>query len=202
MDATAPLKREIQDGTLSAEQKNLRSNQLRNSANGLLQDLLKEVPAKMQEQVTAEPQGPDPVLEAPVAQANTGNTTIYHINGPLGSLNPNNKGKIIQHIDQRTVNEHIQPFQEMVKAQAAAAYITKEEYEDLMDILAEIQETQQPSTSQQRRWKRWLGKAVDSSSKFLGKRLEKGADTVISEEVKRWIADGGPGKLLELVGAL
>ncbi len=193
------LKREIQARTISFENQQLSSNKLLSAAQALLKDLQRDMPARMQEAVTAQVHDPDPVLEARPPQAEMGRAE-YHFHGNVGSVNPHNQGHITQHIDQSsTIHEQIPPFQQMVEAEKQAGFITQDEYDELMDILAEIKEEQQPTARQKGRWKRWIGKAVEASGKFVGKRIEKGADTLVSEEVKQWIAENGPAKFLEMI---
>ncbi|MEM9723337.1 MAG: COR domain-containing protein, partial [Bacteroidota bacterium] len=125
----------------------------------------------------------------------------YHFHGPVDSVIPYNQGNIIQQFDHRTLIQELKPFKQLIEAEKEVGYISREEYEDLIDILAEIQETPDPKEGQKRRWKRWLGTAATSVSNFIKGRFEKGTDTVIQEEVKAWLKEGGLEKLMELISS-
>ena len=127
-------------------------------------------------------------------------STKYIIHGSVGSIIQENKGEVIQHIDQRTLIQELKPAKQLVEAEKEQGYITEEDYQELLDILEEIQEEyENPKPRQKKRWLRWLGKAGESGQKFLGDRMKKATDTVIQEEVKDWLKEGGLDALMEMI---
>lgn len=185
------LKKEITDGIVPEEQRTLRSNRLIQAAQSLLQDLRREVPQVMQALVEARPVLPDAVLETQHKSAAPSQTTIIIHGGNIGGIITGNEGHIEQHIDLRSVQQQAAPLRELIQAETDTGYITREEYEELLDILQEISEQPQPSDKQKGRWKRWLGKAAEAGRKFIGARMDKAADTAVEESAKRWISSGG-----------
>lgn len=111
----------------------------------------------------------------------------YNFYGKVGSVNPENQGHITQHINQQDLQKHLGPFQQLVEAGQNEGFITQKEYDDLMLALKELQSGETPSEERKSLLRRGLGKIRE----FAGKRLEKGVDTVVTEEAKQWVADGG-----------
>ena len=208
------LKKDIQNEVISSENRTLRANRLIAAAQGLMADLEQEVPEKMHEVIdakkvedqTGDPT-PDPVMEPSAAKYQPEKKEQhFHFHGNVGSVNTDNKGTINQNIDmstnKQTIEQKIDTFQQLVQAQEKDGFITRDEYEDLMDLLEEIKETKEPGERQQSRWKRAMGKAVTKTKEFVAKRLEKGADTLVAEETKKLLKDGLLDQMIEIVGGV
>ena len=199
------LKNEIMGGTISSDERARRTNVLLQTALDLAEKLQQEYPGRAQYEVQARNPVPDPVTTRRAGEepASKGGSTII-INGNVGSFSSENQGTITNHIDQSqhttttNITNHLTQIQQLVEAEKAAGYIDEDAYEELLDILEEIKENPEPQTDrQQRKWKRWLGKAVEAGGKFVGGRLEKGADALIGEGLKGWLKEGG----LEVLGS-
>lgn len=81
--------------------------------------------------------------------------------------------------------------------------LDENDVEDIGEVLAEISDNPIPkSEKQQKKWKRWLGKAAKTGKKFVGGRLEKAGDSTISEGIKDWVKDGGLDTITEFVTQL
>lgn len=125
----------------------------------------------------------------------------FNIQGNVGAINNENKGSIENKIDmgarQHTsiqIDIHLPMLQQLAEAEKSEGLLNEDEYEELMDILEEIKEEPKPETDKQaKKWKRWLGKALDAGRKFTGGRVENALD----EGVKNWMNEGG----LEQVGS-
>ncbi|MEL6672175.1 MAG: COR domain-containing protein [Bacteroidota bacterium] len=135
---------------------------------------------------------PGPMRDRPdeSKKEKTWHQTYIEVHGNIGNLN----------LDQRSLSSYVPPMQRLVEAQWEAQLITKDDYDELMDILEDIKETEKPNDRQKKRWKRWLGKAADAGRKFVGKRIEKGADTAVGEGVKEWVEGGGLDSMMNLLG--
>lgn len=194
------LRKEVTAGVLSSSEKNLRTNQIIASCKSYLEDVMEELPDDMNEQSDQrlKPNAPD-VKEN--SEKPSSITNVFHISGGnIGGITTGGTSHITQNNDQRSLHQQVGPIQQVAQAQEQEGYITKEEYDELIEILGEIQKGAEPTEEKKPKWKRVLGKVADQAGKFTAKRIEKGIDTGVSEAAKTWIKEGGPQQLLDFVG--
>lgn len=95
--------------------------------------------------------------------------------------------------------ESIPQIEALVEEEQKHGFITQEEYEELMDILADIQENAEPKNErQEKKWKRWLGKALSAGEKLTS----TAATAAVGAGVKEWVSKGGLQVLGKFIGIL
>ncbi|MEM6346365.1 MAG: hypothetical protein AAF927_20925 [Bacteroidota bacterium] len=193
------LQKEINDGVVARPDHVVSTNQLLNAVTSLTKDLGSDYPNKAKQIVEASEPAPDPITSIKQESGNQAGPS-YHFHAPVGSVNPNNQGHIVQHIDQSQNQSNIEiqivqqlpQIRSMVQASKDAGIFDEDACSEIIEILDDVEENPVPKNEKQsKKWKRWLGKATEAASKILQGRLEKGADTVVSEGVKKWLGDGG-----------
>ena len=197
---------------ISSEQRSLRINRLLASTKSLMDDLVQEVPGQFEEEVEVDPdklKAPEEPTQNKKPSTDSSQSKVehhYHIKGNVGSITSDIKGDVTQHIDQSTTLYEAStsmPLKELVEAEQQAGYISEDEYEELMEILADIQEDLSPKDEKEKkRWKRWLGKMAKAGADFAEKRIGKATDVVIGKNLEKWLEGGGIDQLKAMIEAM
>ncbi|MEM7658150.1 MAG: hypothetical protein AAF399_18635 [Bacteroidota bacterium] len=182
----------------SEEDKQIAKIRLIRSAKGLLDEIEEDITGELKGRTLSisssesTPQSTSP----PPPQVVNNITNIYTETYVQGNMT----------VNQQQIQQHIEPLQQLVEIvggvpeeeQEEGFFISHEEYKELIEILEEIQETKEPTKRQQRGWKAPLQKLVRVGQNFVGARLEKGADSLLAE----WIKKKGLEKVMEYASNL
>lgn len=187
-------RKKLRSGLLDDRQASLEETRLQHTAIEYIAELVKQVPERItQFQVGA---AESPPSESAPPQSGARTEIHYH-----GSVYQNSPITIHQYQDFRQeVVAHQPHLQALGEAELAENLITREEYDELIEILQEIQQEDPPSDAQLPRWRRVLGKIAEHGRKFVGGRLERGSDAILGEAAKGWIKDGGLDLLMKWLG--
>ncbi|MEM7372361.1 MAG: hypothetical protein AAF587_27325 [Bacteroidota bacterium] len=200
------LSKDIMGGMVSSAERILRTNQLRSNALSLEKTISAYLTQIMNEEVDSAAINAmplDSVTEHKMPTEEPSQTISYHIQGEnviVGSgdqIQGENVNVISGNQNTVEVNQtkegnedirtHLNHIQQLVEAGEQEGFITRSEYEELLDILEEIKEISKPNERQEKRWKRWIGRAAEVGRKFLGGRAEK----ITDHGLKEWFDAGG-----------
>ncbi|MEO1414547.1 MAG: COR domain-containing protein [Bacteroidota bacterium] len=188
----ALLQQEISKGIITEEARIVASNKMLESTLNIFTDVKEgNYDVDRLQYAVVKPPLPDPIHHIRIQPIHI---TVHgnYVQGDAQNVASSQSGDAS--IDQsqtqtdQSIHLHIDKLQALLQAGQELGEFSADDAEEITYILDDLKEEKEPeSPREKKRWKKFLGRIRD----FAGKRIEKGADTMVSEGVKEWLKEGG-----------